>query len=393
MNLPLPPRARVVAAIGCAQLLAWGSSYYLLATLAQPMAQTLGLPTLAVYAMFSAALLLAAAIGPFSGRIIDRYGGRSVLMASNGVFALAQLMLATAQGPATLALGWLLIGAAMPLGLYDAAFATLVRLYREDARRAIVGVTLIAGFASSVSWPLTAAVEHLHGWRAACAMWAALHLTVGLGLHAFMLPRGRRPAGPNLTGLLQPAAGAVPTRGTLWLLAGVFTTTGFAFAAMATHLPRLLEAVGCTPAAAVAAAALVGASQVAGRLAEVGWLNRLHPLISARLATAAHPLGVLLLSLIGAPFAALFAILHGAGTGLMTIVKGTLPLALFGHAGFGRRAGLLEAPSRVAQALAPMVFGYALDRYGAQAMWLTGGVALAGFAGVMLLRLDARNTA
>ncbi|TXH06423.1 MAG: MFS transporter [Nevskiaceae bacterium] len=387
----MPPRGRTVVAVGFGQLLAWGSSYYLLAILARPMASALGLNPVVVYAEFSAALLLAAALGPAVGGLIDRHGGRRVLLASNVVFAAGLGTLAAAQGAVSLALGWLLIGAAMPMGLYDAAFSTLVGLYRAEARRSIVGVTLIAGFASSVSWPLTAALNAHFGWRTACFAWALLHLAVGASIHRFLLPAGR-PAAP-LHAAPPADAPAPPGNATLWLLAGVFTCNGFVFAAMAAHLPRVLQAAGCTPVAAVAAASLLGVSQVAARLADGALLSRLHPLVSARLSMAMHPLGAALLGSLGAPLATLFTALHGAGVGLMTIVKGTLPLALFGAAGFGRRSGLLEAPSRVAQALAPIAFGAALDHLGARALWISGGIAAAGWIGVLLLRADATRSA
>lgn len=386
-------RRRIVIAIGLAQLLAWASSYYLLAIIAAPMAAGLGLPKVAVFASFSLALLIGAALGPAVGARIDRYGGRAVLLASNGVFALGLAVLALAQGPITLVLGWLLIGAAMPMGLYDAAFSTLVGLYRAEARMSIVGVTLIAGFASTVGWPLSAAVEAHYGWRATCALWAVLHLLVGATIHYRLVPRTRPEPIAVATADAAAIAGAPPSATVLWLLAGVFTCSGFVFASMAAHLPRVLEAAGCTPAAAVAAAALVGASQVAARLADAGFLSRLHPLVSAHVSSALHPLGALLLAVFGAPFAAVFTVLHGAGIGLMTIVKGTLPLALFGAAGFGRRAGLLEAPSRVAQATAPVVFGLWLDRYGAGVLWISGGIAFAGFAGVLLVGWLTRGNA
>jgi len=381
----IPARARVVAAVGFGQLLAWGSSYYLVAILATPMAQTLGLPNVAVFAMFAMALVVAAALGPFAGHRVDRFGGRRVLLASNVLFALALLCLAAAQTPGMLALGWLLLGIAMPFGLYDAAFATLVALYRHEARRSIVGVTLIAGFASSVSWPLSAFIEHHQGWRAACAVWAGLHLSMGLAIHYFWLP-DVRPATPAAaaTAAIGPTT-APPTPATLWLLAAIFAASGFVFAALAAHLPRLLQVAGCTPAAAILAASLVGVFQVAGRLAEVGFLSRLHPLVTARISVALHPLGAVLLALFGAPVAVLFAALHGAGVGLMTIVKGTLPLALFGPAGFGRRSGWLEAPSRVMQALAPVVFSLWLDRYGAGVLWISGGLIFVALLGVFAL--------
>jgi MFS family permease len=382
---PAQPAWGVVGAAGFGQLLAWASSYYLLAILARPMAADLGLPPLWVYASFSGALLVAAALGPWAGARIDRHGGRRVLLASNGLFALALIVLACAQDRWSLLAGWLLMGAAMPMGLYDAAFSTMVGLYGARARRAIVGITLIAGFASSVSWPLTAAIEAQAGWRSACLVWAALHLSLGLAIHARLIPRAAQRLAVH-DGVPEPPPPPPASTRTLWLLAAVFTASGFVFASMATHLPRLLEASGCTPALAVAAASLVGVAQVVARLVEAGWLSRLHPLWTARLSAALHPVGALLLGVFGAPLAFVFTALHGAGVGIMTIVKGTLPLALFGPAGFGRRSGILEAPARVAQATAPMLFGVSLDRWGADALWLSAAVGMLALAGVLALR-------
>jgi MFS family permease len=366
-------------------MLAWGSSYYLLAIIARPMAAGLSLNPVWVYSSFSAALLLAALLGPWVGARIDRHGGGKVLLVSNAVFALGLGTLALAQGPLSMITGWLLIGAAMPMGLYDAAFSTLVSLYRLDARRSIVGVTLIAGFASSVSWPLSATLDAHFGWRVTCAVWAALHLTMGAAIHRFLVPRVT-PVATHASTVESAEPVAMPSMSTLWILAATFTCNGFIFAAMATHLPRVLQAAGCTPSAAVAAAALLGIAQVTSRLADAAFLHRLHPLISGRIAVALHPLGALLLLVFGAPVAMLFTALHGANVGLMTIVKGTLPLALFGSAGFGRRAGMLEAPSRVAQALAPVAFGLMLDSWGARALWISGAIGCAGFCGLLVLR-------
>lgn len=368
---------RLTIALGLAQLLAWASSYYLLATLGRPMAAGFGIDPAWVYASFSGALVISAALGPVVGRFIDRHGGRRVLMASNLAFAVALLCLATAPNAAVLVLGWLLLGAAMPLGLYDAAFATLVRLRGLRSRSGIVGITLIAGFASSVSWPVTAFIEAQVGWRAACAFWAALHLTVGLGIHARWIPPyvAEPPVPPDSA---PPVVAAIPPArwAVLVLLATAFTLSGFVFASMATHLPQLLIESGVAPAAAVSAAALVGIAAVAGRLAEAGFLRRFHPLVSGYTAAALHPTGGLALLILGAPFAALFAVLHGASVGLMTIVKGTLPLALFGAQGFGRRAGWLEAPSRVVQAATPLGFGLALEHLHGQALWISVSAGL-----------------
>lgn len=376
---------RLTIALGSAQLLAWASSYYLLATLGRPMAMSFGVDPTWVYASFSGALLIGAALGPVVGRQIDQHGGRRVLLASNLAFAFSLLVLASAPNAVVLTLGWLLLGAAMPLGLYDAAFATLVRLRGLRSRSGIVGITLIAGFASSVSWPVTALIEAQGGWRAACVFWALMHLTVGWFIHhRWIPPYVAEPPVPDASADHSVSA-AVPPAGmtVLVLIAVAFTASGFVFASMATHLPQVLIESGLAPAAAISAAALVGIAAVAGRLAEAGLLRRFHPLMSGYTAASLHPIGAALLLFLGAPFAALFAVLHGASIGLMTIVKGTLPLALFGSQGFGRRVGWLEAPSRVVQAATPLLFGIALERLHGDALWISFGAAILGLLCLM----------
>ncbi len=389
-----------VARLGTAQTLAWASSYYLPAMLAAPMARDLGVATPTVFAAFSVALIVSALLGPFAGRAIDRHGGRPVLVGTNLLFAASLAGMTLAQGPVGLFAAWVLMGVAMGSGLYEAAFATLVRLYGQSARGAITGITLIAGFASTVGWPLSAWMETQWGWRGACAGWAALHLLVGVPLNGW-LPRAdtaKKPPPPSadepVAATSAPAApaqsaAAHPMRTTV-LLSFVFAVTWFTSTAMAAHLPRLLQASGTSLQAAVALAALVGPAQVAARLLEFGLLRRLHPLLSAQLAAAAHPVGAGLLMVLGGPAAAVFTLLHGAGNGILTIAKGTLPLVLFGPAGYGARQGLMMVPARVAQAFAPVLFGMALDRTGAAALWLTTLLGLAALAALWLLRPVAR---
>ncbi|MCH1993594.1 MFS transporter [Achromobacter xylosoxidans] len=387
---------RVVGALGTAQTLAWASSYYLPAMLAAPMAADLGVATPTVFAAFSGAMVVSALVGPWAGLAIDRHGGRVVLAGTSLVFALGLGMLGFAQGLWTMVIAWLVIGAAMGAGLYEAAFSSLVRLYGQHARGAITGITLLAGFASTVGWPLSAWMETRFGWRNACLGWAGIHLLIGLPLNAW-LPTLPSPAQPERTAAADPAqaiASASPSPvaaagGAGYataLLAFVFAATWFISTAMATHLPRMLEAAGATLAAAVAVGALVGPAQVAGRVLEFGFLRRVHPLLSARLAALAHPAGVTVLLMAGPVAAPLFAILHGAGNGILTIAKGTLPLVLFGAQGYGARQGWLMLPARIAQALAPLLFGLALDAWGANALWLSGAIGLAACGALMLLR-------
>jgi len=381
-------RWHVVALLGSAQTLAWASSYYLPAMLAPAMARELGLGTPTVFLAFSLALVISAFFGPVSGRTIDRHGGRPVLMGTNLVFAAGLAALGLAQGPVSLFAAWALVGVAMGSGLYEAGFATLVRLYGTQARNPITGITLLAGFASTVGWPLSALMESQFGWRGACFGWAALHLLLGLPLNA-LLPRppAHPPHAANATGAPTTTDTPPPPRPKLTaaLLGYVFAATWFVSTAMATHLPQLLQATGASLAAAVAAGALIGPAQVAGRLLEIAFLRRVHPLLSARLAALGHPLGAAALLVAGAPAAMLFAVLHGLGNGIMTIAKGTLPLVLFGAQGYGARQGWIAMPARVAQAAAPFVFGLALQRWGAGTLWLSAALVLSAFGALWLL--------
>ena len=353
-------RSVVVSTLGITQTLSWGSSYYLTAVFADPIATDLNISKTWFFGVYSAALLLSGLLGPLAGRTIDQRGGRDVLAATNIVFAAGLILLSFANGPFGLIAAWAVIGVGMGFGLYEASFATVAGLYGREARNAITGITLFAGFASTVGWPLSAVFIDEFGWRGACLAWAALHVLVGLPMNRFLVPKAPppEPVIASETG----KAGAVSW--TMIVLAGVFAATWFVSAAMASHLPRLLQALGATPAAAVAAAALVGPAQVAARVAEFTLMRKASPLLSARVAAAMHPIGAVILAIVGAPAAVAFVLLHGGGNGIMTITRGTLPLALFGAAGYGLRTGILAMPTRILQGGAPLLFQLVLDDLG-----------------------------
>ena len=377
-----------IAKLGSSVTIAYASSYYLPAILAKGMAQSLGLEVSTVFLAFSAALVVSALLGPFAGRLIDRYGGRKVLAGNSLVFAAGLCALAAAQGPVSLFAAWSLIGVAMAAGFYEAAFSTLVRVYGSGARSAITGITLIAGFASTIGWPLTTWLDLDYGWRAACLVWAAIHLLIALPLNLALPPDdAAADALPDkgAATALPGAAMAVPAF-TGYLLAFVFGVTWFISTAMAAHLPRLLQANGVGLASAIFFASFLGPAQVAGRLLEHSLLRSVSPLFSARVASLAHPVGALVFLAIGVPAGLVFTLLHGAGNGVMTIANGTLPLTFFGPAGYGARQGVLMMPARFAQALAPFFFGLAIEQWGASALWLSMVLGLTVFGALLVLR-------
>lgn len=381
--------------LGVAQTLAWASSYYLPAVLAGAIGRDVGTSASTIFGAFTVALLVAAAVGPFAGRLIDRRGGRPVLIASNLLFAVGLAALSQARTPVHVFGAWAVMGLAMGSGLYEAAFATVVRLHGVHARHAITGITLFAGFASTVGWPLSTYLEGAVGWRGACLAWAAMHLVIGLPLNA-LLPRAAQAAAASKLDAVTPPVGhgfsPAQQRRAAFLMAFVFAVTWFNSTAMAAHLPELLLATGATLTFAVGIAALVGPAQVAGRLIEFTFLKRAHPLLSARLATLAHPLGALCLGLFGTSAAAAFAVLHGLGNGILTIAIGTLPLMIFGAKGYGQRQGLLMVPARLVQATAPFVFGLAVERWEIGSLWISALLGLAAFLALAVMTADMNRS-
>lgn len=359
---------RVVLALGTTQTLAWASSFYLPAILAVPIAASLGIANNVVFAWFSASLLISAAVGPAVGRRIDQHGGRGMLVASNLVFAGGLAALAAAQGALGLGIAFAVLGLAMGMGLYDSAFATLAGLYGSAARGPITGITLLAGFASTIGWPASTLFEGELGWRGACLAWAGLHLVLGLPLNRFLVPKA-----PPPIRAAQATTSEAPGHAMI-VLAAVFAAGWIVSSGVATQLPRLLEATGATPRDALLASTLLGPAQVGARIVEFGLFRSAPPMIMARLSFILHPIGALMLALTGLPAA--FTLLHGGGNGLMTIAKGTLPLAIFGPAGYGARSGWISLPARLCQACAPLLAGLLIDGLGARLLWITSALYL-----------------
>ena len=372
----------IIVALGTTQTLAWASSYYLPAILADPIARDLGVSSNWIFAAFSASLVISAVLGPRIGRQIDLVGGRSVLSLSNLVLAAGLALLGLTYSIPVLLAAWLLLGIGMGAGLYDAAFGALGRIYGDAARRSITGITLFAGFASTVGWPLTAWGLETIGWRNTCFAWAAAHILIGLPINWFMLP----PVAGAKAAIAAAIKPHIPLDRTMILLAFAFAAAWSVTGAMAAHLPRILESAGATSLQAVAAGALIGPAQVAARIFEAGFLSRYHPLVSGRLACLTHPIGAAIIGLAGGGAASVFAVFHGTGNGILTIARGTMPLAIFGPKDYAYRLGIIGAPARIAQAGAPLAFSLLIDVMGSRILIVSSALSLSALLALCLLR-------
>jgi MFS family permease len=339
---------------------------------------------------FSLALLVAGLVSPRVGAAIDRYGGHRVMPIGSLVGAIGLVALVLAEHPLAYLAVWAVLGAAMAASLYDPAFATLGRIFGSDARPAITALTLAGGFASTVSWPVTYALIGALGWRGTYLVYAALLVLIAAPLHAFVLPRSRAaPEVPQHAAATTPA-GVLPARGLAFVLvATAFAAYAFVPSGLAAHLLAMFQRFGLDAATVVIIGALFGPSQVAARLIEFLFARALHPLAIARFSIALLVLAFALLALLGVstPVAALFAVMFGAANGLLTIARGTVPLALFGAAGYGHLIGRIGGPFLVIQAVAPLVLALVSERASdAAALALTAAFALTALACLALIR-------
>lgn len=389
----------VASAIGICQILVWGSTYYLPAVLAVPVAQATGWPTEWILGGLSLGLLVSGLVSPPVGRAIERLGGRPVLATSAVLVAAGLAMLGAAPSLAVFVAAWVVIGLGMGAGLYDPAFATLGRLYGESARSLITGTTLLGGFASTVCWPLTALLVAHAGWRGACFIYVAINLAIVLPLYLIVLPREPRRALPSR----RPAARAEPAPGApaspsgllFWLVAINLTLASMVMTVIAAELIALLHARGVALATAVALGTLIGPSQVGSRALEFLFARRVHPVWSMLTSTVLVAGGLLLL-MQDVAFAGIGLVLYGSGSGIRSIVRGTLPLTLFGREGYATIIGRLAFPSLVAQAASPSLGGLLLGHVGAEGTFLAlvaaallNSVTVLAMAAVIPRRLKA----
>ena len=377
--------------LGVTQILAWGSSYYLLAVLAKPIAGDTGWSLGWIVGGLSLGLLVAGMVSPRVGDSIQRLGGRLVLATSAVFLALGLIGLALSPSLPIYIVSWLLLGIGMGAGLYDAAFATLGRLYGQRARTAITTLTLFGGFASTVCWPLSAMFVSHFGWRQACLIYAGIHLLVLLPLYVFALPKEARqaPVAVAAADNRKAAVGRQPMtraeRMLFVLMAAVITISSMISALLSVHLLTILQARGIALAAAVALGTIVGPCQVGARAIEMLISRFHHPIWTKIVSTIFVATGVGLLW-VGIPILPVALVFYGAGIGIESIARGTLPLAVFGEQRYPSIMGRIAMPSLIMQAASPSLGSVLLERLGPHgALGTLLAVAIANVLLVVLL--------
>lgn len=364
-----------VWALGITQIIGWGSTFYFLGVLARPLAQTCGWSMAFVYGGLTCGLLVSGIVSAPIGRLIDRRGARDVMAIGSLLSGAGLAIISQVETPAVYMAAWALTGLAMRMTLYEAAFAAIVQVAPVKGRRSISALTLFGGLASSLFWPLGHELEAAFGWRAALLIFAALNVAVAAPLHWLALGV-RRVDGESLDGAAEPAAATAPApavalkgrerRFAIIVFAAAISLNGVIFGALSVHLVPLLAAYGLSAGMAVLLGSLKGCAQVAGRVWELTLGRRVQPLNVGRLAIWGMPLAFATLVLpIGIlPGAIAFTIVYGLANGLVTIVRGAVPLALFGSAGYGAVLGVISTPYLVLTAVAPALLALLVDAWG-----------------------------
>lgn len=373
----------LILPLGTGMIVSFASSYYLLGVMAEPVAAATGTTTHQLFAALSGAFFIAACSSMVSGKWIDRRGGREVLVAAALMLAFALTLLALAQTAVMALVGVLALGFGMGVGFYAPANALLVSVYGAQARKPITAVSLMGACGGAIGWPLTLALVEWLGWRGACGVWALAHVLVCIPLYRFYLPRGVVAIAPNEVG--------TPVRWDRRMvqMALLFAGAWWVATACAAQLPRLMQALGLTPAGAAMAASAMALSALGMRVLALLAPSRASPLHTVRFATLLHPVGVLVAMAGGKAASVAVAIGQGAGNGLLSVASGVLPLHVFGKENYGQRQVAVLLPARFVQAIAPLSFGLALDRSAGFALGLTSAVCLVMFA--LTLGLEAKG--
>lgn len=350
--------APIVWALGLTQIIGYGTLYYSFGTLAPSMAADFGWPEEWVFGILSGSLLVGGLVAPISGRWADRFGAARLMVWGSLAAAASLVLCALAPEGISFILGLIAIEVTSTTVLYATAFAALAQASTKGAQRSITYLTLIAGFASTVFWPVTTWLHGFLDWREVYLVYAAVNVVVCVPAHFWLAQTQRRRAETMARPDAVPALVPVERQRTAFplMLLG-FALAGFVSSAITVHMVPMLAALG-TGGAGVLATMLFGPSQVLSRLLNLQFGRGLSQPALAVIASVVLPvgLGVLLFTAPSMPGTVAFAILFGLGGGLSSIVSGTLSLALFGSAGYGQRLGAISSARLLASSIAPFAF-------------------------------------
>ena len=384
---------RAVPVLGVTQILSWGTIFYTPVLIVPLIARAHGWTMSFAMGGFSVGLLVAGLTAPYVGRSIDRHGGHVVMTLGSLICALGLFLIVHATNRVAYIGVWTVLGVGMASNLYDPAFATLGRIFGVGARRPITALTLIAGFASTVSWPATHFLLEAVGWRDTYLIYACLLAGVAAPLHALALPRMRHEAeAAPKENSAEPAKVLPPFGLAFVLVAMAFASYAFVPSGMSANLLAIFQRSGIDAGTVVWIGALFGPAQVGARLIEFAFGREVHPLWVARFALAALLAAFVLLAVFGISTvtAAAFALMFGGANGLITITRGAVPLALFGASGYGRLIGRLAGPWLLMQAAAPVVMAFVVDRASdASALALAAGFAAVALACFVVIKRPA----
>jgi MFS family permease len=386
----LPDRRVIIPALGITQIFAWGSTFYLPAALAPLIASDTGWPYYLTVGGVSVGLLVAGLASPRVGRLIAERGGRPVLAIGALLLATGLLGIGTSSTLAWYLVSWLVTGLGMSASLYDAAFSTLGRIYGSSSRTPITVVTLFGGFASTVCWPLSAFLAARYGWRGVCFTYAAIQIALALPIHLLALPAAAMTEA-SATARKQSSVHLRRNEyATFGLLAAVLTLGSAVLSIVGTQLLPLLTARGIEMSAAVAFGAIVGPAQVGARIIELLAGNRYDPVWTI-VASAMLVATSALMLVLGFPIVALAIALYGAGNGIGSVARGTVPLALFGAERYPVLMGRLGFPLLAAMAVSPFLAGVAFQKGGSEwTLLLLTVLAVANVILVGALRIVTR---
>jgi MFS family permease len=384
-----------VLSIGISQLISWGTTFYLIGVFGEPMAAELGWTRPQVHGGLSLALLVMALWSPLAGRLVDRHGGRPVMAAGAVVAAVGCLGLALGTGLPLYYAAWCVIGSAMRFILYDAAFAALARLGGPGAAPAMAQITLFGGLASTAFWPIGHLLIGQLGWRGALVAYAGFLLaTVPLSLAIPASVREPKPVRSGAATVVPPIPGPGGRLLAGALYAVIVAMTGALTAGLAAHVISVLSGLGVDPWVAVWIATWIGIGQLAGRLWQVLFGQRISPLMLTLVASAFLPFCLAggLMSGHSVVAAIAFALSYGAANGVLWIMRGTLPLVLFDHRTYGSLVGRLLVPGFLFTAAAPFAYALVIERFGPSAAFhLSISMALVGLGAAAILVAKFRD--